>query len=120
MPEKKIALVNRSASYGSTNGRESLDALLALSAFIRSLSVFFIGDGLYQLIKNQDPSAILQKNYQPVFKLLELYDVENIYVCHDSLKRRNISKNDLIIKVTILSNKQLKQKLGQQDQLLGF
>jgi tRNA 2-thiouridine synthesizing protein C len=120
MPEKKIAIVNRSASYGSTNGRESLDALLALAAFNSSLSVFFIGDGIYQLIKNQDPRVILQKNYQPVFKLLDLYDVKNIYVCEDSLQRRNISKDDLVIKVAILSNKQLKQKLGQQDQLLGF
>ncbi|MCK5817671.1 MAG: sulfurtransferase complex subunit TusC [Psychromonas sp.] len=120
MPEKKVALVNRKASYGSTDGRESLDALLALATFNNSLSVFFIGDGIYQLIKNQLPRLILQKNYQPVFKLLDLYDVKNIYVCEDSLKRRNISENDLIIKVAMLSNKELKQHLAQQDQLLGF
>ena len=120
MIEKKIGFVNRSASYGSTNGRESLDALLALSAFNESLSVFFIGDGVYQLLENQDPTAILQKHYQPMFKMLDLYDIENIYVCEESLKDRNISPKQLIIDVLTLSNAQLKETISQQDQLIGF
>lgn len=120
MIEKKIGIVNRSASYGSTKGRESLDALLALSAFNESLSVFFIGDGVYQLLEKQNPTEILQKYYQPLFKMLDLYDVENIYVCEDSLERRNISTDNLMISVLTLSNTQIKEKLAQQDQLIGF
>lgn len=120
MSEKKIGIINRSAPHGSANGRESLDLTLALSAYNESLSLFFIGDGVYQLVKGQSTTDILQKNFQPLFKMLEIYDVENIYVCDESIEQRGLSIEQLLIDVTLLNNKQLKLKLSQQDQLLSF
>ena len=51
MAEKEIGIINRSSPHGRAQGRESLDLTLALSAFNESLSLFFIGDGVYQLKK---------------------------------------------------------------------
>ena len=120
MSEKKIGIINRSAPHGNANGRESLDLTLALSAYNESLSLFFIGDGVYQLVKEQSTTDILQKNFQPLFKMLEMYDVEHIYVCDESIEQRGLSIEQLLIDVTLLNNKQLKLKLSQQDQLLSF
>lgn len=120
MIEKKIGIVNRSAPHGIANGRESLDLTLALSAFNESLSMFFTGDGVYQLNKGHSPEEILQKHYQPLFKMLDMYDVENIYVCEDSLKQRNLNVDNLLIEVTLLNKQQMQAKFAQQDQLLSF
>jgi tRNA 2-thiouridine synthesizing protein C len=118
--EKKVGIINRSAPHGIASGRESLDLTLALSAYNESLSLFFIGDGVYQLMKGQLTEDILQKNFQPLFKMLELYDVENIYVCSASLEQRGLNTEQLLISVTLLDRQQLQSQLTQQDQLLSF
>jgi len=120
MNEKKIGIINRCSPHGSALGRESLDLTLALSAFNESLSVFFIGDAVYQLVEGHSSGDILQKNFQPLFKMLDLYDVENIYVCAQSLQQRCIQQETLLIDVTVLDDAQLKTKLALQDQLLSF
>jgi len=120
MIEKKIGIINRTQPHGSAKGRESLDLTLAMSAFNESLSLFFINDGVYQLLDGHNPKQTLQKHFQPLFKMLELYDVENIYVCKQSLMLRAIDPSNLLIDVTLLDVLQLKNKLASQDQLLSF
>lgn len=120
MNEKKIGIVNRCAPHGSAFARESLDLTLALSAFNESLSLFFIDDGVYQLQGGQLENDILQKNAQPLFKMLALYDVENVFVCEHSLTCRGISLNDLMIDVSVVNRQQLTSILARQDQLLSF
>ena len=120
MTEKKIGIINQTVEHGSSNARESLDLVLALSAFNESISVFFINDGVYQLVENKQVTVILQKDFQPMFKMLELYDVENVYVCEASLKARGLIPSDFLINVEVLDDQSLKQKLHQQDQLLSF
>ena len=120
MVEKKIGIINRSLPHGSAQGRESLDLTLAMSAFNESLSLFFIGDGVYQLAEGHSPEQILQKHYQPLFKMLGMYDVDRIYVCSASLKQRSLIPEMLLVDVTLLDTQQLQAKLAQQDQLLSF
>ena len=120
MIEKKIGIINRQVPHGSAQGRESLDLTLAMSAFNESLSLFFIDDGVYQLLDGHTPCESLQKHFQPLFKILDLYDVENIYVCEQSLLQRGIKEDQLLIDVTLLETVQLKYKLALQDQLLSF
>ena len=120
MIEKRIGIINRSLPYGSAQGREALDLTLAMSAFNESLCVFFIADGVYQLIKGQSPKEILQKHYSPLFKMLALYDVENIYVCAHSLKQRNLTTESLMTDVSPLNKQALQVKLAEQAQLLSF
>lgn len=53
----RLALVVRSAPWAERSGREALD--LALSALTMDIpvKVFFIGDGLLQLVADRDPSG---------------------------------------------------------------
>lgn len=118
--EKQIGIINRQPPHGTAQGRESLDLALALSAYNESLTLFFIGDGVYQLLKGHAPQEILQKHYQPLFKMLALYDVEQIYVCGASLAQRSLNADDLLIEASVLNRAQLQAKLAEQDQLLSF
>lgn len=118
--EKKVGIINRQAPHGSSTAREALDLTLAMSAFNESLSIFFIGDGVYQLLAKHQADLILQKDFQPMLQMLELYDVEQIYVCQDSLSVRNISVEQLVIKTTLLSTDEINEYLQQQHQLMSF
>ena len=60
---KRVAFVFSTVPHGSASGREGLDALLATSALTEDLGVFFIGDGVFQILQGQQPDAVLARDY---------------------------------------------------------
>ncbi len=65
---KRIAFVFSTAPHGTTSVREGLDALLATSALTDDLAVFFIADGVFQLLPGQKPDAVLARDYIATLK----------------------------------------------------
>ncbi|ART80210.1 sulfurtransferase complex subunit TusC [Oceanisphaera avium] len=116
----KLAFMFRTPPHGSASGREGLDALLATSALSEDIGVFFSHDGVYQLLTAQDPSAILARHYAPTFGLLELYDIEQVYVCQHSLTERGISSEQLSIPAQVLSPPEWQQHLANFTVRLSF
>jgi tRNA 2-thiouridine synthesizing protein C len=115
-----IAIINRSAPYGSSNGQESLDMALAMSNFAQDVSVFFMDDGVFQLLLTQDPTVIEAKAYYKTFPALEFYDIENIFVCKQSLIQRGIQTSRLCIPVTLMEFDDLSNLLAKQQHLMSF
>lgn len=115
-----IAIINKSAPYGTSNGQESLDMALAMSNFAQDVSVFFIEDGVFQLLLAQDPTAIDAKAYHKTFPALEFYDIENIYVCSHSLAQRNIQPSQLCIPVTLIELDDMTELLAKQQHVMSF
>ena len=116
---KKVAIIISSAPHGNAKGREALDTALALSTF-NHISVFFMGDGVFHLLPNQHPEDILMRDYIATFNMLELYDIEDVYVCKTSLDERNLSRITINIANQLIENKQLHQLLASQDVVLRF
>ncbi|MCW8335086.1 sulfurtransferase complex subunit TusC [Vibrio sp. SCSIO 43135] len=116
----QLTYLFRSAPHGRNSGREGVDALLAASAYCEDITVLFIGDGVYQLLLGQDPSGVLSKDYAPMLKLFDLYDIEHVYVCAESLSERGLAQADLVIEAEALTRQQLQIKLQQAGKLLSF
>ena len=75
---------------------KGLDALLAATAFCdeEEIGVFFIDDGVLNLLDGQNPELLLQKDFIRTFKLLDLYDIEQRFVCADSLDQYHCKQNN--------------------------
>ena len=116
----KVAFVSRQAPHGTSIAREAQDAILATSALTDDLSVFFIGDGVYQLLAEQQPQAIACRHFAPTFGLFELYDIDNIYVCADSLAERGLSADKLIIVAQCVSQLEVNRLIRQHAIILNF
>ncbi len=116
----QLTYLFRSAPHSSSAGREGVDALLAASAYCEDISVIFSGDGVYQLLQGQQPSEILSKDYAPMLKLFDLYDIEQVYVCQTSLELRGLAQADLVIDAERLDSEALSTKLHQAGKLLSF
>ncbi|ELX8380051.1 sulfurtransferase complex subunit TusC [Providencia vermicola] len=118
---KKFAFVFTSMPHGNASGREGLDALLATSALTEDIDVFFLSDGVCQLLANQNPKEILARDYISTFKILPLYDINNIFVCADSLKERGICENsEWVVEVNVINSTQIRDKLSEYDVVLKF
>ncbi|HIF9410048.1 TPA: sulfurtransferase complex subunit TusC [Photobacterium damselae] len=117
---KTLGFIFRSSPHGSSCGREGLDAVLAASAYCEDIQVFFIGDGVLQLVSGQQPQQILSRDYIATFKMFDLYDIEQVYVCEQALKERGLTEADLLIDVTICPRADIMQKAHQVQRLLTF
>lgn len=117
---RRILFVNRRGPFGTTAGRESLDAAMVAAAFDQQVSLLFIDDGVLQLLANQGGDCIAVKDASPLFKGLELYDIHAVYADTDSLAARGLSAADLLIPVTLLDREGVRALIEAQDSVLGF
>ena len=118
----KLAFLFRTAPHGNTISREGLDALLAATAFCdeEEIGVFFIDDGVLNLLDGQDPELLLQKDFIRTFKLLDLYDIEQRFICADSLDQYNLHAEQLIISAEKIDRTLLINKLSQAEKVFTF
>ncbi len=93
---KRFLYVNRKAPYGTIYALESLEVVLIGAAFEQDVSLAFLDDGVFQLVKDQDTSEIGMKNFSPTYKALGDYDVNKIYVEKESLEARGLTLDDLL------------------------
>lgn len=118
----KLAFLFRTAPHGNTISREGLDALLAATAFCdeEEIGVFFIGDGVLNVLDGQNSELLLQKDFIRTFKLLDLYDIEQRFVCADSLDQYNLQTEQLIISAEKMDRTSLINKLSQAEKVFTF
>ncbi|AST77940.1 TPA: sulfurtransferase complex subunit TusC [Citrobacter freundii] len=118
---KRIAFVFSTMPHGSASGREGLDALLATSALTEDPGVFFISDGVFQILQGQQPNIILARDYIATFKLLGLYDIEQCWLCAASLRERGLGEGvSFVVDATPLEPDALRRELGNYDVILRF
>ena len=119
-PIKKFMYVNRKAPYGTVYALEGLEVVLITAAFDQDVCLVFVDDGVFQIKKDQETTGINMKNFSPIYRALEGYDVEKIYVEKESLESRGFSEDDLVIPVEILSSAEISELMDAQDVIVTF
>lgn len=114
----RIGIINRSAPYSGQAGQESVDLALAAASFGQQVSIFFVDDGVFQLLPNQKPSQLERKDFTKSFGAFEFYDIDNIYVCQQSLEKRGMSNAQLTVDVKVLNGADFNQVLSQHQHLV--
>jgi tRNA 2-thiouridine synthesizing protein C len=131
---KKFMYLNRRAPYGTIYAWESLEVVLIGAAFDQDVSLAFLDDGVYQLIKGQDTSGVDMKNFSPTYQALGDYDVTKLYVEKESLEERGLTVDDLMPltyededddwaekdSIRLVSRAELADIMDEQDVLFSF
>ncbi len=131
---KKFMYLNRRAPYGTIYAWESLEVVLIGAAFDQDVSLAFIDDGVYQLIKGQDTAGVGMKNFSPTYQALGDYDVTKLYVEKESLDERGLTLEDLTPltyedededwaekdSIRLVSRAELADIMDEQDILFSF
>ncbi len=131
---KKFLYVNRKAPYGTIYALESLEVVLIGAAFDQDVSLAFLDDGVFQLVKSQDTKDIGVKNFSPTFRALGDYEVTKLFVEKESLDERGLTADDLqeIMwedededyaekpSIRIISRTEMADVMSDQDVILSF
>jgi len=131
---KNFLYLNRRAPYGTVYAWESLEVVLIGAAFEQDVSLAFVDDGVYQIMKGQDTSGLGIKNFSPTYSALGDYDVQKIYVEKESLDARGLSVEDLLDlkyededddwaekdSIKVVSAEELAKLMDESDVVLSF
>jgi tRNA 2-thiouridine synthesizing protein C len=118
MIQKHLAFIFTAAPYASQTAREGLEAVIAASIFDQRLSLVFIGDGVFQLIKKQIPDTA--KNHAKMLQALSVYDINDCYVHAKSMEERNLTVNQFCIDTSLIDDHDLQTLLATAHHTLSF
>ena len=113
-------LVNRRAPHGTVYALEALEVVLIAATFDQDVSLVFLDDGVFSLVKGQKTAGLEMKNFSLMYRALDDYDVNQLYVERESMESRGLKESDLLVEVEILDRKELAERMEQQDVLLSF
>ncbi len=116
----KILVNLTQAPYGNSRAKDAIDAVLAASAYEQDLRLLFTGDGVFQLIKQQNGQVIEQKNLAALLSAFPLYDINQIFVQSSALSERGLAENDLALPVTQMKDDEIAVFFEQHDCVLSF
>lgn len=117
---KTLTFISRRAPYGSSKPKACLDMVLSASVFEQAINYVFMDDGVYQLVRDQEPSGIPAKNLSAALTALGLYGVDQVFVDQTSLKDRNLCADDLLIPVELCDAGRLKQLIQASDMVFAL
>jgi tRNA 2-thiouridine synthesizing protein C len=117
---KKFLLVNRRAPYGTIYALEGLEVVLIAAAFEQEVALAFLDDGVYQLKSGMQTKGIETKNFSPIYRALEDYDIDKLYVDAESLRARGLTADDLVVPVKVIEAAEMTGIMQAQDVVLSF
>lgn len=115
-----LLIVIRSAPHAGIRLRESLDALLVGAAFGRAVVPLFMGQGVLALLPDQTPGAPGQKSTLPIIRMLEMYDVDTLYLAERDAAVRGLSQTDFVTSAKTLDTGQVQALYHSAKHVLTF
>lgn len=117
----QLCIILRHAPYDNSLSQEALELALASAAFDVSVSLVFLGDGILQLLAQQDGTLINRKNHLKALASLPLYDIENCYISNRDLNQLTLSKCDLIDQnLSLVSDDEIANIIANADTVVSF
>lgn len=96
MSDKRLLVIIRHPPHGSSWVREGIEAALVGAALGKPPGIFFEGDGVLALLRDQGSGALGQKGSAGMLAGLEMYDIAPLRFDRASLDARGIDPSQLI------------------------
>ena len=94
---------------------------MTAGVFDQDVRVAFCGDGVWQLVAQQDGAALGHgKSLAQAFPALELYGITRLYVETKALAERGIAIDDLVVKTLPLDAEALQALIAESGKVLVF
>ena len=117
---KSFLFIFRQGPHHRLSTKEGLDFSLAATAFGQTVSILFVDDGVFQLLNNQNCTALDMKNHSKALEALPLYGIDSIYRSKDDINNRGLSSEDLINLGDEVDAAQITHLIAQHDFVFNY
>ena len=114
---KNILVIHTTSALNNLSGKEALDLSLIFGSYEQNVTVLFYGQGVTQTLAHQDPELITQKDYLSTIKALDIYDIEQVYVCQKSLEEFGFNHSSLLSDVKKIATNDINQLKQQANHI---
>ena len=115
-----VAVLMRRAPYGSVYTAEGFRTIVGIAVFELDITVVFVDDGVYGLVRQQDPSKLTMKPLGGGFPTLAEFGVTKFVVHDQSLAERGLAAADLVMDVEIVDGARIARILEAAGKVLPF
>lgn len=119
MNNKAVVLL-RKAPYGSVYTAEAFRTIMGIAVFEMDICVALVDDGVYALVKNQNPEKLDMKPLGDGFPMLKDFNVNRFVVHDESLSERGLSVDDLVLDVEMANSGQIAELFIEYGKVLPF
>lgn len=115
---KSFLVICNQSPFVDVSLKESLDMALIFAAIDQEVSLLLQGNALFGLLAGQSIDTLCLKNYLKAFGTLALYDIDQIYVCAQSLEELNLKESQFAFDVIALDESEKRELLTKQHQVV--
>lgn len=116
----QVAVLMRKAPYGSVYTAEGFRTLMGIAVFEMDIQVLFVDDGVYALVKAQNPADLDMKPLGDGFPALTEFGVKSFCVHDEALAQRGLTIDDLVVPVQVVNSSQIARILEESGKVLPF
>lgn len=116
----KVVVMLRKAPYGSVYTAEAFRTIMGIAVFEMDICVIFLDDGVYALLKEQNPEKLDMKAIGDGFPMLKDFDVDRFVVHDKSLADRGLTTDDLVMDVEVADSSQISKIIEEYGRVLPF
>ncbi|WP_105168444.1 DsrE family protein [Pseudoalteromonas sp. T1lg23B] len=117
---KNVLIISHKSPFDDLYIRDALDTTLIYAAIDQNVSWLLLDSALLALKSAQSAAHLGLKDFFKTIKTLEIYDVEQVYVCELAMQKYQLDQQQLSIPVTVLSKSQQQALLQQQDMVVNL
>jgi tRNA 2-thiouridine synthesizing protein C len=116
---KNVLLIIKSPPYGSGRAAEGLRMATAMIAMDMLPRILFIDDGLYCLVRNQNPSSVGLQSFEE--RLKTIADLIGLLGVSDSMDQQGLSQSDFEkLNIKCLSLSEAAMLISQNETTITF
>ena len=117
---EKVIVMLRKAPYGSVYSAEAFRTIMGIAVFEMDICVALIDDGVYALVKDQNPEKLDMKPLGDGFPMLKDFNVNRFVVHGESLFERGLQAEDLVLDAEIVDNENFTKIISDYGRVLPF
>ena len=117
---QEVLFISTRSPWSNSAAAACADVLMTTAVFEQPVRVVFCGDGVWQLLANQNGDALKMKTLSRIFPAFELYDIRHIHAAESALHERALTSADLINDVGLISDDGIRALIAASKTVFVF
>jgi tRNA 2-thiouridine synthesizing protein C len=117
---EEVLFISTRSPWGSSAAAAGADLLMTTAVFEQPVRVVFCGDGVWQLLADQNGDVLKMKTLSRIFPAFELYDIHHVIASESALRERILSLADLIADVEAIDDDEIRALIAGSKAVFVF
>jgi tRNA 2-thiouridine synthesizing protein C len=117
---QEVLFIATRSPWAGSSAAAGADLLMTAAVFEQAVRVVFLGDGVWQLLADQDGDALKMKTLSRIFPAFELYDIRQVHVSDSALRERDLTSGDLVIEASAVSDDEIRALIASSKSVFVF